>query len=519
MAQHPHSTQSFWIQSTETASTYPTLIRETFDGVSVDVAIVGAGIAGLTTAYQLQKAGKTVAVIEAGAIATGVSGHTTAKVTALHQLIYAQLVKKVGADKARLYAESNQAAVEFVADLVQREQIDCDFSRRTAYTFADSAEQLQAIKDEVEAAVELGLPAAFVTETDLPFAIEGAIALDQQAQFHPRRYLTHLAQKIADGSSYVFEQSRVLEVNDGDPCQVVTDQGVVHAKDVVVTTNLPFLDQGLFFAKTYPQRSYIIAAPIEGDRAPQGMYIGTGEGYRSIRTTPDQDRHLLLIGGEGHKVGTDDATPERFERLEAYARSQFGVSEIAYRWSSQDFVSFDQLPYIGKLSPLQSHIYIATGFSLWGMTKGTLAGLILSDTLLGMENPWADLYDSLRATPFVSQQSLKQNLDVGMHWVGDRLKGLQNQSFDDVALGEGKLITVNGKKTAAYRDEAGQIHAVSPVCTHLGCIVNWNAAEKSWDCPCHGGRFSCDGKVLHGPPVKDLEAFETAATPATPSST
>ncbi|GAB4466827.1 MAG: FAD-dependent oxidoreductase [Elainellaceae cyanobacterium] len=508
MTQHSNSTRSFWIDSTRDLSPYPNLISETFNGVTVDVGIVGAGIAGLTAAYQLAKSGKTVAVIDAGAIAAGVSGHTTAKVTSLHQLIYAQLIKDLGEDKARLYAEANQTAVEFVAQLVEREQIDCDFSRQTAYTFAESADQLQAVRDELEAAQKLGLPASFVTETSLPFPVLGAVAFDQQAQFHPRRYLAHLARAIAaDSRNYIFEYSRVLEINEGEPCQVVTAQGTIHAKDVLVTTNLPFLDQGLFFAKSYAKRSYIIAAPIEGDRAPQGMFIGTGEGYRSIRTTPYQDRLLLLIGGEGHKTGSDEATEERFERLEEYARSRFGVREIAYRWSSQDFVSFDKVPYVGKLTPMTHHLYVATGFSLWGMSNGTAAGLVLANTLLGVENPWADLYDSLRATPFVTADSLKNNLETGIHWVGDRLKPLQHQSFDDVAVGEGKLVTISGKQLAAYRDEAGQIHAVSPVCTHLGCIVNWNDAEKSWDCPCHGGRFGCDGKVLHGPPVQDLEAF------------
>jgi len=511
---HRLSRRSYWIDSTQDVSTYPNLISETFNGVSVDVAVVGAGIAGLTAAYQLAKSGKTVAVIDAGAIAAGVSGHTTAKVTSLHQLIYAQLVKDLGEDKARLYAEANQTAVEFVAQLVEREQIDCDFSRQTAYTFAESADQLQAVRDEIGAAQKLGLPASFVTETPLPFPVLGAVAFDQQAQFHPRRYLAHLAGAIAaNPDNSVFEHSRVVEINEGKPCQIVTTQGTIHAKDALVTTNLPFLDQGLFFAKASARRSYIIAAPIEGDRAPQGMFIGTGKGYRSIRTTPYQDgQQLLLIGGEGHKTGSDEATEERFERLEDYARSRFGVRDIAYRWSSQDFVSFDKVPYVGKLTPMTHHLYVATGFSLWGMSNGTAAGLVLANTILGLENPWADLYDSLRATPFVTADSLKNNLETGIHWVGDRLKPLQHQSFDDVAVGEGKLITIDGKQLAAYRDEAGQIHAVSPVCTHLGCIVNWNSAEKSWDCPCHGGRFSCNGEVLHGPPVENLEVYPVSTT-------
>lgn len=498
---------SYWIDSTP-KNNFSTLVRETFNGVSVDVAIVGAGIAGVTTAILLKRAGKTVALIEAGQIATGVSGHTTAKVTSLHQLIYAELINEIGEAKAKLYAESNQEAVEQVAAFVQENQIDCDFSRQSAYTFAESDANLGKIKDEVEAAVSLGLPASFVKDVSLPFSIAGAIQFSNQVQFHPRKYLLHLAKLIAGDGSYVFENTRVTQIEEGDPCQVISNQGVVHATNVVVTTNIPILDQGLFFAKAYPKRSYIIGARIAPEKAPNGMFIGTGEGYRSIRTTPFNGDTLLLIGGEGHKVGSVSDTNENYRNLEDYARSKFGIETIDYRWSTQDMVSFDKLPYIGKLTPFHSHTYVATGFSLWGMSKGTMAGMLLSDLLLGIENPWAELYDATRATPFVKPTSLKQNLDVGVHWVGDRLKGLQHNSFDDVASGEGKLLTIDGKKVGAYRDEQGTVHAVSATCTHLGCIVNWNSAEKSWDCPCHGARYSCEGKVLHGPTVKDLESFQ-----------
>ncbi|MBE9126669.1 MULTISPECIES: FAD-dependent oxidoreductase [unclassified Coleofasciculus] len=492
---------SFWIDSTAKL-TFSPFVNNTV----VDVAIVGAGIAGLTAAMLLKRAGKTVAVIESRQVSTGVSGHTTAKITSLHQLIYANLIKEFGAEKARLYGESNQAAIEQVAKLVEEEQIDCEFSRQSAYTFSDSPEHLDKIEAEVEAAVKLGLPASFVKDTSLPFPITGAVQFENQAQFHPRKYLLHLAQTLPGNGSYLFEETRVEGVEEGSPCQITTNRGVVKAADVIVATNLPILDQGLFFAKTYPKRSYIVAAQIETSKAPEGMYIGVGENYRSIRTTPYEGGTLLLVGGEGHKTGTVDDTEQRYLRLEDYARDRFGVDTFEYRWSTQDMVSFDKLPYIGKLTPLNNHIYVATGFTLWGMSKGTLSGMLLSDLILGRENPWAELYDATRATPFVSETSLKENSNVAKHWVGDRLKGLDNSSFSEVARDEGKLVTINGNKVAAYRDEQGTVHAVSAVCPHLACIVDWNSAEKSWDCPCHGSRFTYDGELIQGPAVKDLES-------------
>ncbi|PZO36172.1 MAG: FAD-dependent oxidoreductase [Pseudanabaena frigida] len=491
---------SFWIDSTPTI-TYPSLENR----VTVDVAIIGGGIVGLTAATLLKRAGKTVAVIESRQVAAGVSGHTTAKVTALHQLIYADLIKQIGQQKAKLYAESNLAGVEQVATFVSEDQIDCDFSRQSSYTFAEPDSELDQIKDEVQAALKLGLPATFVTETSLPFAIAGAIKLDNQAQFHVRKYLLHLAKNITGDGSYLFENTRVQKVDEGDSCYVVTDLGVITAHDVIVATNLPILNLGLFFAKTYPERSYIVGAKIAPSNAPVGMYIGSGESSHSIRTTPYEDGLLLLVGGEGHKVGTDSNTEERYQKLESYARDRFGIDTFAYRWSNQDMVSFDKLPYIGNLTPFNKHIYVATGFSLWGMSKGTMSAMILSDLILGKDNPYTELYDSLRVTPFVTVESVKQEANVITHWIGDRFKGLLSSSFSEVAKGEGKLLTIDNEKVAAYRDEQGTVHAVSATCTHLACIVSWNNAEKSWDCACHGARFSCDGKVIQGPAIKDLE--------------
>lgn len=505
MNSSPHKPSSFWIESTPEPSFSPLS-----SDLAVDVAIVGGGIAGLTTAMLLKKAGKTVAILESKQIAAGVSGHTTAKVTSLHQLIYAELLQDLGLNKAQVYAESNQVALERVARFVEEEAIDCDFSRQSAYTFTESEQGLKAIRKEVEAALKLGLPASFVQETSLPFAIAGAVKFDHQAQIHPRKYLLHLAKCIQGDGSHVFAETRVLNVEEGKTvCQVTTDRYRVTAQDVVITTHLPIDDGGLFFAKTYPQRSYIIGARVDADLVPKGMFIGSGDGYFSIRSTPDQDDTLLLIGGGGHKVGEISKTEEQYQKVEDFARSRFGIDTVDYRWSTQDMVSFDKLPYIGKLTPFSHHVYVATGFSLWGMTKGTLSGMLLSDLILGINNPWAMLYDATRATPFLTPEAIKQTVSVGMHWVGDRLKGLDTSSLSEVAPGEAQLVTIAGEKLAAYRDDQGTMHAISAVCPHLGCILAWNNAEKSWDCPCHGSRFDgCDGVLLHGPAVKDATVHQ-----------
>jgi glycine/D-amino acid oxidase-like deaminating enzyme/nitrite reductase/ring-hydroxylating ferredoxin subunit len=491
---------SFWLDSTAKTS-FPQM-----ESVTVDVAVIGAGIAGITAAYLLKKSGKTVALIEAQQIAASTSGHTTAKVTSLHQLIYADLIDQIGEEKAKLYGESNQAGVEFVASTIEQEGIDCDYQRQDTYSFAETEDDLDKIKKEYEAAIKLGLPAELTIETSLPFEVAGAVKFKNQVQFHVRKYLLHLANTITGDGSYVFENSRVQSVEEATPCQVIANNTILQATDVLLTTQIPIMDRGLFFAKCYPQRSYIVGAKINSEKAPDGMYIGVGKNYHSIRTTPTEDGGLLLlIGGGGHKVASTSNTEKFYQELEEYAHSHFGIEKIDYRWSTQDYKSFDRLPYIGKLTPVNNHIYVATAFSLWGMSKGTMAGMLLADLVQGKANPWADLYDSLRATPFVTPESIKNNLEVGMHWISDRLKGLQNWSTDDLTPGEAKIITLKGDKVGVYKDENGNVTAVAATCPHLACIVNWNNAEKSWDCPCHGARFTCEGKVIQGPALKDLE--------------
>lgn len=498
----PTKSQSFWLASTP-ESNYPNLTQN----LSVDVAIVGGGLVGISAAKLLKQAGKTVAVLEAERVASRVSGHTTAKISSLHQLIYADLIEQIGEEKARLYGESNQAAIEQYASLIQSEQIDCDFERKDAYTFAATPENLDKIKAEFEAALQLGLPASFVQETGLPFDIAGAVKFANQAQFHPRKYILHLAKTICGDGSHIFEQTRIKTVEGEKPCKIIAENGcIVTAQDVIIATHLPILDQGLYFAKAYPKRSYLIGAYIDPAKDPQGMLIGVGQDYHSIRTTPHDGKTLLLIGGKGHKVAEVDDTEVLYKQLADYAYSTFGVEEIAYRWSTQDMVSFDRLPYIGQLTPLNKHTYVATGFSLWGMSKSMMSAMILSDLILGKENPWANLYDATRPTPFVTQESIKENLDVGIHWVGDRLKGLLDSS-EQVGIGEGKVVTENGNQIGAYRDESGSLHKVSAVCSHLGCIVAWNPAEKSWDCPCHGARYNCEGEVIQAPAVSDLKKY------------
>jgi glycine/D-amino acid oxidase-like deaminating enzyme/nitrite reductase/ring-hydroxylating ferredoxin subunit len=493
--------RSLWLE-TAADSTFPQL----HENVGTDVAILGAGLAGITAAVLLKRAGKRVAVIDSHRVVTGATGYTTAKVTSGHGLIYTHLEKHFGAAGASLYAGANQAAIERIAAFVEEGEIDCDFERRANYVYADSYRERPGVQAEAEAARRAGLPASFVEEVPLPYPVAGAVRLDGQAQFHPRKYLLPLVQSLPGDGSHVFELTRVDAVSGGGPYTVRTQHGELTASDVVCTTHLPILDRGLFFVKAHPHRSYAVAARVTEAELPDGMFINSGTPTRSLRTSRDERGPLLLVGGEGHKPGEETDTDTRYRTLEDFTRRHFEAQDFPYRWSTMDFMPVDRVPYVGRLTRTSSHVYVATGFNKWGMTNGTVAAMIISDAILGRENRWAELYDSKRLKPRAAAgRFLKENGSVARHFIGDRLRRGGPRSPAELPPGDGAIMTVNGKKSAVSRDENGMLRSVSPVCTHLGCIVAWNRAERSWDCPCHGSRFAGDGSVIHGPAVRDLE--------------
>ena len=490
-----------WMDTAPPRDPYPALPGD----LEVDVCVIGAGIAGITAALLLKEAGRTVALIDMHRVAAGVTGYTTAKVTSLHGLIYDELKSKHGSDGARVYAEANQAGLELIATWVREREIDCDFRRRPAFTYAEDAKDLSKVEKEVAAAQEAGLGVVFAEDVDLPWEVAGAVRLDHQAEFHPRSYLLALADLVDGGGSHVFEETRATGVKEGSPCRVETDQGTITAADVIVATHYPMLDRGLFFARLSPERSYALGVRI-ADPVPHGMFLSSESPSHSVRAHPMPDGgELLIVGGESHKTGQEDPE-ERYEQLEAYARERFDVESVEYRWSAQDCMPADSLPYIGKLHAATSHVWTATGFKKWGMTNGTAAGLLLADLVQDLPNDWAGVFDPNRVKPLAAAPKLlKENVNVAKRFFGDRFSPPDAGSLDDLAPGEGGIVVVDGNKVGAYRTPEGEVQAVDPVCTHLWCHLKWNQAETSWDCPCHGSRFGPDGTVLEGPAVKDLE--------------
>lgn len=501
----PGKAESLWIDGEPATRHVP--LRA---GVKVDVAVLGGGIAGVTTALLLKRAGASVALIESGRLGGGVTGYTSAKVSSGHGLIYDDLTSDFGAETAAIYAQANQAALTRIAEEVRQSGIDCDFRHKPAFVYAETVDDLESVEAEVEAARAAGLPVSFVGDVDLPWPVAGAIRYEHQAEFHPRRYLLALAKQIGGGGSRIFERTRVTAVTEGRPCVVQTERGDLSADHVVVATHFPILDRSLFFARMSPERSYVIAARASGEQ-PEGMYLSTESPSHSVRLHPAPDGgEYLLLGGESHKTGEGGSTTERYERLAAWGEGRFSIRSFTHRWSTQDNMPADGLPFIGRYAPRSQRLWVATGFRKWGMTNGTAAASILTDAILGRDNAWAEPFNPNRLNVRAAAPKLvKENANVGVHIVGDRItEALTRRGPGDLAPGEGAVVWQGRGQVAAYRDDGGTLHAVSPTCTHLGCRVVFNDAERSWDCPCHGSRFGVDGEVLQGPAVKTLAAEE-----------
>ncbi len=390
----PEYPESYWKSSTA-GSKYPKLAKN----ISVDVIIVGGGITGLTAAYLLKQSDQKVAVLEKNTIGSGTTGGTTGKVTAQHGLVYSDLVKQWGESHARMYAEANLTAVERIDQLIKREKIDCSWRRADNFVFTTDVGQVNKFKQEAKTAASLGLPASFTTKTDLPFKVKGAVKFSSQATFNVSKYILGLAKAVNGNGSYVFENSNVKNFRDGKPASVRTDLATVTAKDIIVATKVPaspLIARGAYCLLEYPHTSYVVAG--QAKYKVKGMYISPDKNHYSILPVSDGSKNLLLIGGGNHIPGPRNQD-KRYQKLADYANEHFGVTEIEYRWKAMDYISYDNVPLIGKLYPWSDHLYVATAFKKWGLSTSMVAGMILHDLILGEENFWASTFDSARLKP------------------------------------------------------------------------------------------------------------------------
>lgn len=491
------TTNSSWI-ATSNPPTFPAIEED----ITVDVAVIGGGNTGVTAAYLMKKAGLKVALIERDRVGAADTAHTSAHLTCVTDLRLSELVSKFGQDHAQAIWDAGEAAIQQIEQIVADEGIDCDFARVPGFLHAALQEERDESKELLEdarLAETLGFPATYVES--VPVFNRPGIQFSNQARFHPLRYLDALVQRIPGDGSHVFEHTEATEFS-SDSLSFQANGKTVSCRFIVIATDVPLMgktgliDATLFQTKISPYVSYVIGAKISHGAVPDALFWDTSDPYYYFRSERRAKYDYAVFGGLDHKTGQDSDPKAHFAQLEELLKKYFPEANVNHRWSGQVIESVDGLPFIGETVPGQ---FVATGFSGNGLTYGTLAAMMARDAVQGKENPWRDLFTIRRKKLSSIFNYIKENIDYPYYMIKDRLTGAEGTSLRDVKRREGKILKIDGKRVAVYRDGNGQVTQLSPYCTHMGCLVNWNGAEQAWDCPCHGSRFQATGEVLAGP--------------------
>ncbi|MBR3324857.1 MAG: FAD-dependent oxidoreductase [Clostridia bacterium] len=518
---------SLWIETTKKIGKSKPINKN----YKVDVCIIGAGICGLTTAYYLAKNGTKVIVVDKEKIGAKVSGNTTAKITLQHNLIYNYLIEEFDEDFALGYYESNREAISNIKSIIDEEKIDCDFEYVPNYVYTTQIEDFDKIQKEVEAINRLEHKrsthdvAEFVKETELPFKIAAGIKLENQAQFHPRKYMFGLVKAIEKYGGLIFTNSLVTDVKReadvyvtyvGENENLDDDMNYskkseeqeyrINSKHVVLASHYPFINfPGMYFSKMYQVTSYAIALETENNLI-EGMYISSNEPTLSFRTAQYGDKQLLIMAGGNHKTGFSPNSEDfyGYKFLEKKAKELFPNSKILYKWNTRDCITLDKIPYIGEFSYFKINMWVATGFNKWGMTTSNVAANIISDGILEKENKYAKIYDSTRMKPIKNKEEIMNMAEQTVKsFIANRIK-IPKEDLFAIKNDNGGIIRIDGNSVGIYKDSKGEIYTVNPTCTHLGCLLTWNNVDKTWDCPCHGSRFDYTGKNIYEPAIKNL---------------
>lgn len=489
---------SYWSNSVKKKS-YPKLLNE----ITVDAAVIGGGMAGMCIAYALKERGLKVAVLDSGEIGRGNTAGTTAKITMQHDLCYERITKEHGADKASLYALANTRAINKFEEIILKNQINCDFRRADSYVYATTDKGQEDIIKEFEASEKLNLGMEIAEETELPFPVLSALKMRNQAAFHPLKFLYALCDVFEGDGCRIFENTLVSEVTPEG--EIIMDTGHIRAKSVVIATHFPIINvPGYYFLKMYQHRSHAIAFR---HKPFSGLYVSAEEQGFSFRSQNTSGGALTIVVGADCKAG--HAKGEHFyEILEKAAEDMYGDIEVLYRWSAQDCMTMDYMPYIGRYSVKTPNIYVATGFAKWGMTGSMVSGGIIADMITGVKNDFEELYNPSRFDPVSSiKEFVPQVGDIAVNLTAGLLK-LASDKLSEIKNGEAGIVSLDNHRIGVYKDESGKKHAVNATCTHLGCALAWNGDELSWDCPCHGSRFSIDGNVIESPAVRPVDKLK-----------
>ncbi|MBR3673610.1 MAG: FAD-dependent oxidoreductase [Clostridia bacterium] len=498
--------KSLWIaDSCET--NYPELKED----INAEVCIIGGGIVGAITAYLLEKNGVNVVVLEKDKICMGVTANSTAKLTSQHGLFYKYLENENGLNFAKKYLESNEEGIKLAEKIIKEETIDCDYEKKDAYVFATNESELKKIEEEIDVLKRINYDAELEKNIDIPVEkCLGAVKFKNQAQFNSRKYVIELFKIVSRIGGKIYENSKVENIQHDNAAYNISANGYnVKAKNVVISTHYPIKNfPGMYFSKMYQDKSYAIAVDTKQDENEiiDGMFIQSCDPVISFRTAKYKDKNLLIVAGSGHRTGQAEGKIEdSFVNLENYIKKYYPNAETKFKWSTEDCVTLDKVPYIGQFSNLLPNMYVATGFKKWGMSTSHVAGKLISDLILGKENEYVDIYKATRLEPIKNIKEFGNMLKESTYsLLINKIKPAKD-ILEKIPLGDGGIVEIDGDKVGIYKRDDGEIFAVKPYCGHLGCLVSWNNLEKTWDCPCHGSRYDYMGNIITEPTVKKLE--------------
>ena len=542
--------KSYWIDSVKENIEY----KKLEENIKTDICIIGGGLTGVATAYNLSKYKIKTVLIDKGKIGMQTSGNSTAKITSQHGLIYKYLIDSKGRDFARKYYEVNEEAIKNIKNIIDSENIDCEFEYQPSYVFTQKIQDVEKIKDEVEAVNSFGGNAKLVEAHDIPinkivgeeFVEKGneklkisgdniekenlnlerdiikermkqilpikamtGIKFENQAQYNPYKFITALTKICHDSGVQIYENTKAIDVDteDNDEYYVVTlDNGCkIKTKYLVVATKYPIFNiPGFYFMKMYQSTSYAIAMQTK-QKLFEGMYINSEEPTISLRTAKYGDEYLLIVVGFDHKTGAEIDLSNSYKYLEEIAKNLYPDGKIKYRWNTEDCITLDKIPYIGEYSKMWENAFVATGFNKWGVTTSNIAARIITDKILGEKNEYEEIFKSTRLEPVKNIKEVTNMVKESVNSLFFKKLEIPKEEANQIQDGEGKIAEVNGQKIGIYKDKNGQIYKINPVCNHLGCELSWNNLDKTWDCPCHGSRYDYMGNLIYGPSVKDLE--------------
>ncbi len=489
---------SFWISNSK-GTDYPTLNQD----IQTEYLIIGAGLTGLHTAYLLSDYSDSITVVDADKVGYGSSGRNTGKITVSHGLIYSTISKKYGDKKSRLYYEANKEAMKLIEDIISKYHIDCDFEKVPNYIFTEDEDYLSQLREEYNTCQNLNIPYKYLDSIEkFPLDIKGALKLENQAQFNTMKYLNKLSEINKSKGVNIYENTPVIGlVKEDNFYKVKTKFNEIRTKVLIIASSNPWYDGlSFYFSKQKPSRSYLTLSKLNKP-IQKGMYINVENPTKTIRTYKNEE--YLICGGFDHQTGKCDDEHQIFDEIVNFARNNFDIGHIEYKWSTQDYITTDNIPYIGRINSNEENIFIATGFCKWGISTSAAAAITFKDLIINKRSKYENLFNPSRIGSYMNLNYLKENMMVVYDYIKGKLTN--GESANNLKKGEGKVINIDGNKYGAYKDEEGNIFVVDITCTHLGCELRFNSFEKSWDCPCHGSRFNYDGTILNGPALKPLK--------------